>query len=245
MDRMSDTIADRLKAQRKRLADAARGAGRDPDEIILIAVSKKQSVEALREAYAAGQRDFGENYVQELLGKAQELAAFSDIRWHMIGHLQSNKARLIAGLVHRVHSVSSVKLALELGLRAERASLDGSLLSHSPLSHSPLRVLIEVNLSGEASKSGCAPEDVPKILEAAQGQQFLQVTGLMTMPPASEDAREARPYFDRLHELRESCGGAAQLPELSMGMSHDAEEAVAAGATYVRIGSAIFGSRST
>lgn len=242
---MSESISDRLQTQKKRLIDAAHRAGRDPEDVTLIAVSKKQSVDAIREAYAAGQRDFGENYVQELVAKAQELAALSDIRWHMIGHLQSNKARLVAGLVHRVHTVSSVKLALELGLRAERASLGHSTLTHSPRGPSPLRVLIEVNVSGEASKSGCTPEEVPKILEAAASQPSIRVTGLMTMPPASEDAREARPYFDCLRELREKWGGPTRLPELSMGMSHDAEEAVAAGATYVRIGSAIFGWRST
>ncbi len=259
---MHGTITERLQVQRKRLADAARSAGRDPDDVTLIAVSKKQPVEAIREAYAAGQRDFGENYVQELVAKAEELATYADIRWHMIGHLQSNKARFVAGLVHRVHTVSSEKLARELEVRVaqrrrteaqsphavrlrENADPSKAISTMPPMSLFPLNVLIEVNVSGEPSKSGCTPEQLPQVLDAIAEQSSIHATGLMTMPPAVDDARDARPYFDRLFELREKWGGASRLPEMSMGMSHDAEEAVAAGATYVRIGSAIFGPRST
>ena len=225
------SIAERLFAQQERLRKAAQEHGRDPRGIKLIAVSKRHSVEAIRAAYAAGQRDFGENYVQELLDKAQQLSELTDIVWHMIGHLQSNKARHVAPLAHAVHTVSSVSLALELGKRARGRS-------------AALRTLVEVNVSGEESKSGCTPTELPQVLEAIEAEPSLQLAGLMTMPPFDEDPALTRPHFEHLRGLREEHGGALRLPELSMGMSHDMEVAIAAGSTMVRIGTAIFGERS-
>jgi len=188
--------------------------------------------------------------------KAEELSHLPDIRWHMIGHLQSNKARFVAPLVERVHTISSVKLARELGARVAqrkrtvaaspegvRARAFGNVESLPPPSVLPLGVLVEVNVSGEESKSGCSPREVGDVLRAVDEQPYLRLTGMMTMPPASQNPSEARPYFDQLAALRDYHGGQGRLPELSMGMSGDAEQAVLAGATYVRIGSAIFGAR--
>jgi pyridoxal phosphate enzyme (YggS family) len=212
-------------------------------------------VEKIRAAYEAGQRDFGENYVQELMEKVEQLRDLAGVRWHFIGHLQSNKARFVAGAVDRVHTVSSVKLAKELGRRmAQRnrtvaASPDAArhLGEHGgqalPGSTLPLGVLVEVNVGGEDSKSGCHPREVGEVLAAIDAEPYLVAQGLMTIPPATDDPAGARPYFDQLVALRDLNGGAARLPELSFGMSGDAEEAVAAGATFVRIGTAIFGAR--
>jgi len=227
----TQSIFERLTAQRARLRAAAAIAGRDPSTIKLIAVSKRHSVEAIREAHAAGQRDFGENYVQELLDKARQLVDLPDIVWHMIGHLQSNKARHVAPLVHAVHTVSSVSLAAELGKRARGRN-------------TALMTLVEVNVSGESSKSGCTPEELPQVLQAIETEPGLRLAGLMTMPPFDEDPGQAQPHFAHLSALREQHGGTARLPELSMGMSHDMEVAIAAGSTMVRIGTAIFGERS-
>lgn len=229
----SASIAERLQVQRERVAEAARRAGRAPEQVTLVAVSKKHPAAAIREAYAAGQRDFGENYVQELVAKAAELADCAEIRWHLIGHLQSNKARQIAGIVEQVHTVSSVKLARELNLRLEQKERES------------LDVLIHVNVSGEESKSGCQPEEARAILEAVGECPRLRAVGLMTMPPASEEAEDARPHFEALVALRDELGGPSVLPELSLGMSHDAEVAISAGSTMVRIGSAIFGARES
>jgi PLP dependent protein len=221
-------IAERLREQKARLERAASQAGRDPSQIKLVAVSKKHDVEAIRAAYSAGQRDFGENYVQELIKKAEELSQYADIRWHLIGHLQSNKARFVANLVHCIQTVDSAKLAQELGGRVKGTAL---------------AVLIEVNVSGELSKSGCSPAELLQVIESVEAQSGLALRGLMTMPPYDPDPERARPYFERLFELREKLGGEARLAELSMGMSHDLEVAVRAGATIVRVGSAIFGER--
>ncbi len=255
MTRASE-IAERLKEQRARLAEAARAASRDPDAITLIAVSKKHDVDSILAAYAEGQRDFGENYVQELVQKAERLAAYPDIRWHLIGHLQSNKARFVARLVRSVHTVSSAKLATELGKRVrqhrrteaqspEAARARGMALIETlpPMSIDPIGVLIEVNVSGEASKSGCSPDQVEEVAQAIDAEPGLVLRGLMAMPPHDPDPEAARPHFERLRALRDEHGGAARLPDLSMGMSQDMHVAVAAGATLVRVGSAIFGSR--
>jgi pyridoxal phosphate enzyme (YggS family) len=250
----SNSIARRLSEQKERIAEAARRAGRPPESVRLIAVSKKQSTQAIRSAYEAGQRDFGENYVQELVQKAEELHDFGDIRWHLIGHLQSNKARFVARLVECVHTVSSVKLATELGKRVAQRSRTvvdspvgerGRPRDLPPGSSLPMTVLVEVNVGGEENKSGCHPRDVAQVLAAIDDQPFLTARGLMTVPPTTEDPQDARPYFEQLASLRDLNGGATRLPELSMGMSHDVEEAIAAGATYVRIGTAIFGPRPT
>lgn len=224
-------IARSLQETRARLERAARAAERDPAAIRLLAVSKTKPASAIREAYAAGQRDFGENYVQELVAKAEELADLPDLRWHFIGHLQTNKAKLAATVAGTIHSVDSARLAAELGRRAGGRS-------------APLVVLVEVNVGGEAQKSGCSVEQLGEVLDAVAAQPHLQLAGLMTVPPHTEDPEGARPFFRRLAELRDQHGGASRLPELSMGMTHDLEVAIAEGATQVRVGTAIFGARS-
>lgn len=224
-------MAQRFAEQRARIERAARDAGRDPASVRLIAVSKTHPAAALRVAYELGQRDFGENYVQELLTKAEALADLPDLRFHLIGHLQRNKARLVAGLVSAVHTVDSVRLAQELGKRAAGRPAG------------PLPVLVEVNVGGEQAKSGCSSEELASLLAAIDAEPALQLRGLMTVPPYTEDAADSRPFFEQLRSLRDRHGGSERLPELSMGMSHDAEVAIAAGATWVRIGTALFGPR--
>jgi hypothetical protein len=230
------SAAANLKAVLERLRAAAERAGRAPESVRLIAVSKKQPSSALREVYAAGQRDFGENYAQELAAKAEELLDLRDVRWHVIGHLQRNKAKLVAPLASRVHTLDSLELALELERRFAIARSEPS---------ARLPVLIEVSIAGEAQKSGVSPQGLGALIDAVERLPHLQLEGLMCMPPLAESARAARPYFDALAELRERHGGALRLPELSMGMSQDFEEAVAAGATWVRVGTAIFGARES
>jgi pyridoxal phosphate enzyme (YggS family) len=229
---LSDGLSARLAAVRARVAEAALAAGRDPEQVRLLAVSKTKPASQIREAYAAGQRDFGENYVQELTAKAEELADLPDLRWHVIGHLQRNKCKQVARLASVVHSVDSARLAAELDKRAAEAGR-GRLL-----------VLVEVNVGGEAQKTGCAPAELGAVLESIDACPGLLLTGLMTVPPHTEDPAGARPYFDRLVALRDAHGGRERLPELSMGMTYDLEHAVAAGATWVRVGTAIFGARS-
>lgn len=222
---MTDVALSLLQV-RTRLAGALANAGRAPDSVRLIAVSKFQPAEAIRAAYHAGQRDFGENYVQELQQKAAELADLNGLRWHMIGHLQRNKARVVAPIASLLHTVDSVELVHELDKRARG-----------------LAVLIEVNVGGEAQKSGCSPAGMREVLNALSAAKNLVLRGLMCVPPHTEDPRDARPYFDELVRIRDLHGGAERLPELSMGMTADLEHAVAAGATMVRVGTAIFGAR--
>jgi PLP dependent protein len=229
---MAETVAGRLGEQLARLEAALRASGRGPAEARLLAVSKLQSARAIEEAYAAGQRDFGENYVQELVRKAAELAHLTDLRWHLIGHLQSNKAKAICDVASSVQTVDSARLAVELGKRRRAA--------HKA---EPLEVLVEVNVAGEASKSGCTPSELGGVLAAVETEPALRLRGLLTIPPATADPAGARPFFEALAALRETHGGVARLPELSMGMSADLEVAVACGSTWVRIGSAIFGER--
>ncbi len=239
-------IARALAEQHERIARAVARAGRPAGSVRLIAVSKTKPAALLREAYAAGQRDFGENYVQEMLKKAAELSDLPDLRFHSIGHLQRNKARHVAGVVSAVHTVDDVRLAEELGKRAAQKLVAQERLwspGARPVEPSRLPVLVEVNVSGEASKSGCAPHELGALLDAIDGQASLSLSGLMTVPPASEDPEAARPFFERLVELQRAHGGPARLPELSMGMSHDLEVAVSSGATCVRVGTAIFGAR--
>ena len=224
------SITENLTAVRARIDTAARAAGRDPAGVALVAVSKTKDAGALRQAYTAGQRLFGESYAQELEAKATALADLRDIAWHFIGHLQTNKAKIVARLAHVVHTVHSRDLAAELGKRAVAAG------------RAPLDVLVEVKLSEEASKHGCAPAALGPLLEAVARDERLRLRGLMTMPPLGE-AAAARRVFEQLAALREEHGGPERLPELSMGMSHDLEVAVAAGATMVRVGTAIFGDR--
>ena len=227
------SVADRLSTVRARIDAAARGAGRDPFSVRLVAVSKTFPIEAVRDACAAGQRDFGENRVQEALEKIGA-AADLDVRWHLIGHLQTNKARKAAAAFAMIQSVDSVELLRRLDAAASEAGRTPDLL-------------IQVDLAGEATKSGARPEDVPAILDAATACRAARVVGLMTIPPIPDTPEDARPWFRRLRELREKWLAAgtppAWLRELSMGMSGDFEVAVQEGATIVRVGTAIFGAR--
>jgi hypothetical protein len=227
------TIADRLTGIRERIDAAARSAGRDPSSIRLVAVSKTFPMEAIREAYAAGQRDFGENRVQEVL---QKITSGTDleIRWHLLGHLQTNKARKAAPAFAAIHSVDTVELLQKIDAAAAEAG-------RTP------EVLIQVDLAGEATKFGASPENVPRLLEAAGSCRAARVAGLMTLPPVPESPEDARPWFARLRGLRDEwlAAGvpASMLVELSMGMSADFEVAIQEGSTIVRVGTAIFGSR--
>jgi PLP dependent protein len=223
------SVAERLAGVHARIERAAVAAGRDPASVRLVAVSKTHGPEAVREAYAAGQRVFGESYAQELAEKAAALPDLEDIEWHFIGHLQTNKARLVARSAHVVHTVDSTVLARELGKRASREQRT-------------LPVLVEVSVGGEAQKAGTSPGDLEEVLQAVLAQPSLVLRGLMTMPPAG-DLSAARRVFETLVSLRNLHGGASRLPELSMGMSDDLEIAIACGATLVRVGTAIFGPR--
>lgn len=222
-------IADGLAQVRDRIKRAAEAASRDPSHIRLVAVSKTKPASMIREAYALGQRDFGENYAQELAQKADELADLTEIRWHFIGHLQTNKAKLVAPVAHLVHTVDSPALAKELDKRAQKTRTD------------PLPVLVEVNVGGEAQKHGATAADLGAVIDAIGATQMLVLRGLMTMPP--HDLEGARRAFEALASLQATHGGKSRLPELSMGMSDDLEVAVACGATIVRVGTAIFGAR--
>lgn len=223
-------IGTRLERVREQVRQAARRAGRDEAEVLLIAVSKTKSLDAIREAYEAGQRDFGENYVQELVGKAEALRDLHDVRWHMIGHLQTNKAKQVLTVAHTVHTVDSVRLAAELGRRAAQLGRR-------------VPVLIEVNVGGEEQKSGASIDDAPQVARAVREQGSLVLEGLMTVPPFELEAEQTSVYFARLARLRDELGGREQLRELSMGMSHDFEVAIERGATMVRVGMSIFGDR--
>jgi PLP dependent protein len=226
-------VAANLRTIRDRIAAAARAAGRDPAAIRLLAVSKTFSADFVRDAYAAGQRDFGENKVQEALQK-QEQTAELEIRWHLIGHLQSNKARKAATAFSAIHSIDSIELLQRI---------DAAAAEHG----SAPEVLVQVDLAGETTKFGAPEADVPAIARAAAGCRAARLTGLMLLPPWFEDPEQARPYFRRLRELRDRLIqqgiDAARLSELSMGMSHDFEVAIQEGATVVRVGTAIFGKR--
>jgi len=229
-------IADNVARVRERIARAAARVGRDPNSITLMAVSKTVEPERIQEAYAAGLRVFGENRVQEFEGKFATLTNLTNAEWHLIGHLQSNKARKAAELFHAVDSVDSLRLAERLNQAVTEAG-------------KKLEVLIEIKVGQEESKAGI-PLDSPeleKILRAAPQLANLQICGLMTVPPFTDDPEGARPYFRLLRELRDQIAArklpAVQMDVLSMGMSHDFEVAIEEGSTCVRVGSAIFGSR--
>jgi len=227
------SIADRLAEVRGRIAAAALSAGRDPSSVRLIAVSKTFPIEAVREAFAAGQRDFGENKVQEALQKIDGSADLS-IRWHLLGHLQTNKARKAAPAFAMIQSVDSLELLNKLDRAAEESG-------HSP------ELLVQVDLAGEATKYGASPAEVPRLFEAAAACRAARIVGLMTLPPVPDTPEEARPWFRRMRDLRQEwlASGVpdSMLRELSMGMSGDFEVAIQEGATMVRVGTAIFGSR--
>ncbi len=225
------TVTERVREIRRRIEAAARRAGRDPAEITLVGASKRQPVERLLEARDAGVRVLGENRVQEALAKVPQVPG---VCWHMIGRLQRNKARKAVEVFELIHSLDSLRLAETLDrLGVERGR--------------PVDCLVEVNVGGEETKGGVAPAELGAFLDAVAGREGLRVLGLMTIPPWREDPEEVRPYFRRLREL---AGEAAtrELPgvamrELSMGMSHDFEVAIEEGATFVRIGTALFGPR--
>jgi hypothetical protein len=220
-----ETLAQRLAEVRLRIARAADRAHRDPSEIMLLAVTKVFPAQVIRDAYALGLREFGENYVQEFEGKLPEVSGLDGARFHLIGHLQSNKSARAAELFQCIQTVDSPKLARRLN-EAGKA----------------LDVLLEVKLSPEQAKAGAAPEELPDLIAAVRACANLRLLGLMTMPPWSADQEQSRPYFRRLRELGEQ-HGRAQLPHLSMGMSHDLEAAIEEGATIVRVGTALFGRR--
>jgi pyridoxal phosphate enzyme (YggS family) len=230
------TIIDNLSAVHDRIARAAQRAGRNADDIALMAVSKTQPASKIIEAYEAGQRLFGENRVQEFSEKVGALASLRDANFHMIGHLQSNKAPKAAEVFHAIDSLDSAKLAERLNAAAEKLG-------------KTLDVLIEINVGGEEAKSGLAPNssELERIFAGALAWTHLRVRGLMTVPPFTDDPEGARPYFRQLRELRERIAArnlpALTLDVLSMGMSHDFEVAIEEGSTCVRIGTAIFGDR--
>lgn len=217
-----------LEEIRARIASAAARAGRDPGEIKLVAVSKTHPAETIREAIAAGQTIFGENKVREAEDKIDEIGRES-AEWHLIGHLQSNKARKAVQIFDVIHSLDSVELARRL----ERICIEEG--------RSELNVLVQVDLAREAAKSGVTEEDLPELAGFLKSCERLKWTGLMVLPPWFEDPEAARPYFKRLRDLRD--GLLEGKGELSMGMSHDFEAAIEEGATIVRVGTAIFGER--
>jgi pyridoxal phosphate enzyme (YggS family) len=211
-----------LKAVTERIARAADRARRDPSEIALLAVTKLFPAAAIREAYALGLREFGENYVQEFEGKWSEVSGLAGARFHLIGHLQSNKSSKAAELFQVIQTVDSAKLARRLDASGRK-----------------LEVMLEVKLSEEDAKSGADPAELTELIAAAGSCGNLQLTGLMTMPPWSDDPEASRPYFRRLRELAERHG----LHGLSMGMSNDLETAIEEGSTCIRVGTALFGRR--
>ncbi|MEF9673101.1 YggS family pyridoxal phosphate-dependent enzyme [Pseudomonas sp. PCH446] len=221
------TIADNITVVAARIAAAAQAAGRDGASIGLLAVSKTKPAAAVREAYAAGLRDFGENYLQEALGKQVELTDLP-LCWHFIGPIQSNKTRAIAEHFDWVHSVDRLKIAQRLS-------------EQRPADLPPLNICIQVNVSGEASKSGCTPTDLPALAAAISALPNLKLRGLMAIPEPTEERAEQDAAFATVRTLQDSLN--LPLDTLSMGMSHDLESAIAQGATWVRIGTALFGAR--
>ena len=229
----TSTIRENLQQVREKIETATRRASRKPEEILLIGVSKTHPADAIREAYDAGLRHFGENRVQEWEGK---LAAVADLpaTWHLIGHLQSNKAARAAKAFHSVDSVDDWSLAQRLDrAQAEKGTAE------------KLRVLIEVHMGGEETKSGVSEADLPQLAERMMTLAHLEFAGLMCIPPFRENPEEVRPFFEKLRKLKEQLESriAKPLPVLSMGMSHDFEAAIMEGSAEVRIGTAIFGTR--
>jgi hypothetical protein len=219
---MTETLAERIENVEARIHTAIRRSHRTREGITLIAVTKKFPAAVICEAYSLGLRVFGENYVQEFAEKHPALPGLPEARFHLIGHLQSNKARLATELFHTVETVDSEKLARRLNEAGK-----------------PMEVMIEVKLSPEGAKAGAAPETLPGLIEVIRGCPNLKLTGLMTMPPWNPDPEITRPFFRRLAEL----AGIHGLQKLSMGMSHDLEAAIEEGATHIRVGTALFGPR--
>ena len=219
---MSSSLQERMEQVELRIQAAVRRSHRTRDEVTLVAVTKKFPAAVMCEAYSLGLRVFGENYVQEFAEKHPALSGLAEAQFHLIGHLQSNKARVAAELFHAVETVDSEKLARRLNEAGK-----------------PLEVMIEVKLSPEGAKAGAAPEELPGLIDSIRAYPNLRLTGLMTMPPWNTDPETTRPFFRRLAELARI----HQLPKLSMGMSHDLEAAIEEGATHIRVGTALFGLR--
>lgn len=222
---MDSRIVERLASVRARVAQACARAGRPVESVTLVAVSKLKPAALIREAYAAGQRDFGENYAQELRDKAAELAGLEGLRWHAIGPLQTNKVKYVAKVAHAFHALERLEVARELSKRREGTT--------------PLPCYVEVNVGGESTKSGLEPSALPEFITEVRALPGLQLVGLMSLPPPTDDTSRARGYFQTLRELARHHG----LSQLSMGTTHDFELAIEAGATHVRVGTAIFGER--
>jgi pyridoxal phosphate enzyme (YggS family) len=225
-DRIDQRIVQRVVHVEERIAQACARAGRKREEVTLVAVTKKFGASVMQEAYEAGLRVFGENYVQEFERKRPDLGPMAGAEFHLIGHLQSNKTRIAADLFDVIETVDSGKIAYRLDQAAKE-------------SQRTLEVMLEVKLSEEESKSGADPESLPALIQAVRSCERLRLTGLMTMPPWSDDPEQTRPYFRRLSALAREHG----LEKLSMGMSHDFEAAIEEGATHIRIGTALFGPR--
>jgi len=225
-------IRENLSKVMERIARAARRAGRDPDDVVLIAASKGVVIDRLKEGLSAGIRVFGESKVQEAMPKLQVLG--KEAEWHFIGHLQSNKVKYVVGAFTLIHSVDSIELSEEINRRAEKMGMIQN-------------VLLEVNVSGEKGKFGVMPDNVIAITNALSGLKYISLKGFMTIPPYSDDPEDARPYFRILREIRDKARQTGiftdDCGELSMGMSDDFETAIEEGATMVRVGTAIFGTR--
>jgi PLP dependent protein len=232
----SDQITDNLARVRSRIDAAARRAGRNPAEITLVAVSKTFDADHVRAAWEAGQRDFGENKVQEAERKIAATTALAGARWHLIGHLQSNKVRKAAAPFAMIHSVDSMDLLKRLDVAAAEAGAEPE-------------ILLQADLAGEATKHGAGGEDIVALARAALQSRAVKLAGLMLLPPWNENQEVTRPWFVQLRRLRDRLAAegipAGSLAHLSMGMSHDFEAAVEEGATLVRVGTAIFGRRTT
>lgn len=231
MTDLEKELAGRMALVRKEVAEAARGCGRNPADVTVVAVSKIHPAESIRALNASGQADFGENYVQEAQAK-QEALADLNLRWHFIGGLQSNKAKFVAGKYHLVHSVDSPKLARMLHKKAAELNVVQD-------------ILVQVNIAEEQQKSGIFKDNLFEMTEEVAGLENVRIVGLMTMPPFFDDPERARPVFAKLRELRDELRPrlGLELPHLSMGMTGDFVPAVQEGATLVRIGTKIFGPR--
>ncbi len=228
------TVTERVAEVKEKVEQACQRAGREMEDITIMAATKGRSVAEIVEAVNAGLSDVGENYVQELLDKKGELdeAGYSDIRWHAIGHLQRNKVRYVVPICDQIHSVDSLRLAQEIDRRAARI---GKVQA----------VLLEINIAGEESKFGIAPEQAPQLAEQIMELEHLQLRGLMTMPPYTDNPEDSRPLFKALRDLAEQLVGrglpSEAMSELSMGMSGDYEVAIEEGATIIRLGTVLFG----
>lgn len=226
------SIAENLKEVQRDINEVCKKCGRDPSEVTLIAVSKTKPLEDLKEAYDAGARDFGENKVQELIAKMPNLP--SDIRWHMIGHLQRNKVKYIAGEVELIHSVDSFRLAEEINIQAKRKKII-------------IPALIEINIGDEESKFGVRPDEAKELCKEISELDSIHIEGLMTVAPAADDPEKVRRYFRKMHELfldiKSENIDNVEMKILSMGMTNDYKVAIEEGSTMVRVGTGIFGAR--